>query len=140
MITIDASAIIKVIITEEGSETARGAFSKITGNGEPMLSPNIVLSEVLNGLWKHYIMKKDINREQLEMARISLSKIYDNLDISSQTELADDAFKIAVNSKITIYDSLYVALSKKMRAPLLTFDKSLKNKAKEMDLKLFDHA
>lgn len=137
MITIDASAIIKVIITEEDSELAKKAFSKITENGEPLLSPNIVFSEVMNGLWKHHVLIKDINARKLEMAKSSLDNIYDNLGISSQTELAEDALKIAINHKITFYDSLYVALSIRMRAPLLTFDGPLSEKAKEIGFELY---
>jgi predicted nucleic acid-binding protein len=138
MITIDASAIIKIIITEDDSDIARRSFSKITESGEPMLSPNIVLSEVLNGLWKHYVLRKDISMQHLELAKTGLDKIYSNMDISSQTDLAGDAFKIAINNRISIYDALYAALSIKMRAPLLTFDKLLKGKAREMGLELFD--
>lgn len=138
MITIDASAIIKIIITEDDSAIARKIFSKITEEGEPLLSPNIVLSEVMNGLWKHYALRKDISLQHLETARDNLSMIYDNLDISSQVDLAEDALNIAIKHKITVYDSLYVALSTKMRAPLFTFDKKLKTKAKEMKLDLLD--
>ena len=79
MITIDASAILKVIITENDSGLARAAFSKITEDGEPLLSPDIVFSEVMNGLWKHYALIKDINAKKLEMARsgrIAYTKIW----------------------------------------------------------------
>lgn len=137
MITIDASAIIKVIITEDSSELAKKAFSKITENGEPLLSPNIVFSEVMNGLWKHHILIKDINIKKLEMARSSFNSIYDNLGISSQTELAEDALKIAMDHKVTFYDSLYAALSIRMKAPLLTFDSPLSEKAKEIGFELY---
>lgn len=136
MITIDASAILKVIITENDSGLARAAFSKITEDGEPLLSPDIVFSEVMNGLWKHYALIKDINAKKLEMARSGLNSIYENLGISSQTELGEDALKIATSHKITFYDSLYVALSIRMKAPLLTFDRQLKEKAKEVGFEL----
>jgi len=137
MITIDASAIIKVIITEEDSEIAKKAFIKITEKGEPLLSPNIVFSEVMNGLWKHHVLIKDINVRKLEMAKSSLNSIYDNLGISNQPELAEDALKIAITHKITFYDSLYVALSVKMKAPLLTFDRPLSEKAEEIGFELY---
>ncbi len=138
MITIDASALIKVIITENDSATARRIFSKITENGEPLISPNIILSEVMNGLWKHYALMKDLNLQNLELARGNLARIYENMDISSQSDLAEDAFNIAIKYKTTVYDSMYAALSLKMRAPLFTFDKKLKQRAKVMKVELLD--
>ncbi len=138
MITIDASAIIKIIITEDDSAIARKVFSNVTEQGEPLLSPNIVLSEVMNGLWKHYTLRKDISLQHLEMARNNFNMIYNNLDISSQVDLAEDALNIAIKHKITVYDSLYASLSTKRGAPLFTFDKKLKTKAKEMKLDLLD--
>jgi predicted nucleic acid-binding protein len=130
MIVIDSSAVIKIIITEDNSNLARLAFSKITEQGEPMIAPNIIFSEVMNGLWKHNVLLKDINSRKLDLARSSFVSIYNSLEISSQTELAEEAIKLATSHKITFYDSLYVALSIKMRSPLFTFDNPLKGKAK----------
>lgn len=138
MIVIDSSAVIKIIITEEDSNLARQVFSKITEQGEPMLAPNIIFSEVMNGLWKHNVLLKDINRRKLDLARSSFASIYNSLELSSQTELAQEAMKLATENRITFYDSLYVALSIKTRSQLFTFDKPLKNKAKETGLEILD--
>jgi len=138
MIIIDSSAVIKIVITEQDSNIARRAFSLITERGEPLLAPNIIFSEVMNGLWKHNVLLKDMNSRKLDLARASFASIYNNLELSSQTELGEDAIKLATNHRITFYDSLYVALSIKTRSPLFTFDNPLKNKAKEVGFEILD--
>jgi predicted nucleic acid-binding protein len=138
MIVIDASAVIKLIITEKDSDKARRAFNVLTEKGEPLLAPDIIFSEVMNGLWKHNVLLKDINKKQFDLARLSLYSVYDGLGISSQTELAEDAIKLAVDNRITFYDSLYAALSIKMRSPLFTFDNPLKDKAEEVGFETLD--
>src|SRR5208282_273981 len=114
MIVIDSSAVIKIVITEDDSNVARQAFSLITEKGEPLLAPDIIFSEVMNGLWKHNVLLKDINTRKLELAKSNFISLYGGLELSTQTELAEDAIKIAVAHRITFYDSLYAALSIKM--------------------------
>ncbi len=138
MIVIDSSAVIKIVITEENSDLARQAFSLITERGEPLLAPNIIFSEVMNGLWKHNVLLKDINNRKLDLAKSSFASIYNNLELSSQIELAEEAIKLATSHKITFYDSLYVALNVKTRSPLFTFDNLLKGKAKEVGFEVLD--
>ncbi len=138
MITIDASAVIRVILTEDGSAAARRAFEKITETGEPLLSPDIVFTESLNALWKHYAILKDVDMKQLESAKLSFYRIYQSMSISDQPELAEDALKIAMENRISIYDSMYVALSIRMRAPLMTFDNSLREKAERIGFELLE--
>ena len=45
--------------------------------------------------------------------------------VISTVELIEDAFPIAVNFGISDYDAAYVALSRRVNAPLLTLDRKL---------------
>ncbi len=138
MIVIDSSAVIKIIITEKDSDLARHTFSLITQKGEPLLAPDIIFSEVMNGLWKHNVLLKDINSRKLDMAKSSFASIYGSLDLSSQPDLAEDAIKLAIENRITFYDSLYAALSIRLRSPLFTFDNPLKDKAGKIGFEVLD--
>ncbi len=138
MTVIDSSALIKLLITENGSAEATKVFYSLTGKGEPLIAPDIIFSEVMNGLWKHNVLLKDITDKKLGMARESLELVYADLEISKATELAEDSIRIGMAHKITFYDSLYVALSLNTNSPLFTFDKYLKSKAEEIGFEVLN--
>ncbi len=132
MIVVDSSALIKLLITEKDSGHAIEVFQSVTGKGEQLLAPDIIFSEVMNGLWKHNVLLKDVSDKKLEIARESLVMVYADLELSKATELAEEAIKIGTKHKVTFYDSLYVTLSISTDAQLFTFDKYLIGKAKEI--------
>jgi predicted nucleic acid-binding protein len=54
------------------------------------------------------------------------------------SDLAEDAYAIAVKSKIAFYDALFLAAAEKEQVPLLTLDKKLHAKAKsDRDVRLW---
>lgn len=138
MITIDANSVIKLLIREGNSDTARKLFYEATALGEPLLAPDILLPEVVNGLWKHLILLKDINELQFSRATGNLIDIWDNLSIVKTEDMLEDAIKVAKTKKINFYDSVYIAISISQDAPLFTFDRPMREKAVELGIRLYN--
>lgn len=132
MIILDASFIIKLILVEEGSEEAWGCIEEFVKQGEELASIDIALPEVLNALWKHYTLIKDINREVLDGALSDLLVLWSKLVKVDSAKTAEIAMDIAIKYNITIYDALYLAASNKYKAALATYDNKQRQMAKRL--------
>jgi predicted nucleic acid-binding protein len=134
MITLDASAAIKLVINERNSDRARKVFDRITASGEPILTPDIMLAEAVNGLWKHLVLLKDINVVEFHTAISNLAIIWSNLNIIRTEEMLEETAMISKDKKITFYDAFYVAISLSKDIPLLTFDQPIIDRSAELGL------
>jgi len=112
---IDSSSLIKFFSKEEGWEKVAQIIE------EGVITLDLSIKEVANALWKKILME--------EMKEDIATKIlYDLLKgeaiiIVNQDEYLIEAFKIANRNKITIYDSLFIALAKSKNLELVTSDK-----------------
>jgi len=114
---IDASALSAYVLKEEGWEKIRdyllqGAFST-----------RLILKETLNAILRA-VRRGIISNEQAEKcveALMELSK--SNIKIVEQEDVLEEAFKIAVRNNLTIYDAVYIALSRKLKTTLITCDR-----------------
>lgn len=132
---LDASAIVKLIINESESDFVRKKVVSEAKKSEPIYTPDIALAESLNVIWKYSSLKSQNNINQYKVLS-DLMLLWNTLTVVNTATLASLAMKIAVDNKITIYDALYAALSKLENAPLLTFDKYLKSKATDIEIKV----
>jgi len=73
--------------------------------------------------------------EQKEIALKALNKSIDFImgvcEVIASQKLLKDAFEIAIEDAITIYDALFIAASKKEKVPLLTLDRKLYERVKQ---------
>ncbi len=125
MIVLDASFLVKLILEENGSDKARELVRSWAGSGEPLATIDLALPEALNAVWKHCRKIGDLDREKACEAMEDLLKIWSSLKIYSSEEFAEEAFKLAVEENITVYDSLYIQLARSTRSGLATFDDKL---------------
>ena len=125
MITLDASAAIKLIIHEENSDIAARLFFTATETGEPIVAPDILLPETMNVLWKHLVLLKDISSAQFDIAVDNFKLIWDSLVVISTNSVLKDSIMISKEQKISFYDAVYAAISISEGAPLFTFDKNI---------------
>jgi predicted nucleic acid-binding protein len=93
---------------------------------------DLALAECLNALWKHVKLLGDLKEEDAKSAIQDLVEIYDDLTIFTARELFDEAANIALTLNITVYDSLYIAASKRLKATLYTADQKLYNASKSI--------
>ena len=86
------------------------------------------MAECLNVIWKHTNLLKDLEPKEASFAIEDLTKLYDDLAITSTRELKDAAMQIAISQNITVYDALFIAAAQKMNATLYTADKKICSK------------
>ena len=93
--------------------------------GCTLCTVDIALAEGLNALWKRSCLTKDLKPDEARTAADDLTKIFSGLRIEATQELAEDALNIALTRNMALYDSLYVAASKKLGGTLCTADQKL---------------
>ena len=130
MAVLDASFIVKLVVNEECSEEALKLYQKFTVAAEELHIPCIAFSEVVNAIWKHYVLLKDLDRSEAEESLKLLQELSKVLIIHDVAPLLREAFDIAAALRVSVYDSIYLALARKLRQPLYTFDKTLREKVK----------
>ena len=115
MRVIDSSSLVKFFSKEEGWEKVAQIIE------EGVITLDLSIKEIANALWKK-ILIGEMNEN------IAIKILYDLLKLEAiiivnQDEYLIEALKIANRNKITIYDSLFIALAKSKNLDLVTSDK-----------------
>ncbi len=134
MITIDANAIVKLAITEKDSDKAYMIINSETSKENPLFAPDIILAEALNAIWVNFGVKKKISEKNVDEAFDILTSIFGKIETIPTGSIANLAMDISKKHKLSFYDSLYVAVSLMHNSPLLTFDKKIVSKAKDLGI------
>jgi len=87
---------------------------------EGLVSLPLSIKEVANALWKK-ALNGEIRVEDVEKILADLRRS-DAIKFESQNRYLISAFKIAVKNKVTVYDALFIELSKHLKAELVTSD------------------
>lgn len=116
MIVIDASALAKFVLREEGSSQVTDYLRAGT------VSPPLVMKEVVNAVWKRH-RRGETSRQEADIMLKLLKKLVGvSVRMEAQLSYIDQAIEIAFNRNVTVYDSLYIALAKETALDLLTSD------------------
>jgi predicted nucleic acid-binding protein len=123
---VDASAGIKVVVSEEHSEKALRLFSYLAEDPPiRIFVPDLFFPECANILWKHVRrlgLAPDSARQKVaDLAALAVIAV-------PARDLAEDALELALRLDITAYDASYVALSERLGLPLVTADDALVRK------------
>jgi len=123
---IDSSSLVKFFSKEEGWEKVAQIIK------EGVITLDLSIKEVANALWKKIVIG-EMNDD------LAIKILYDLLKseaiiIVNQDDYLVEAFKIANRNKITIYDSLFIALAKSKNLELVTSDKKQYEIAKNEEL------
>ena len=118
---LDASVIAKLIMREENY---RRAAEEIEVHGETM---DLALIEVSNVILKYYRRGELSLQEARERFR-ELQELSKSLKVTSSREFLEQAFEIALEKDLTIYDSLYIVGSD----VLITADAKQAREAEQM--------
>ena len=132
MIVIDSSAFSKFLMKEEGWE-------KVIPYLDPSLEPHAVdmlTIETTSVIWKYMRKYKLIMREQALGLYEQMTKLVreEVVILEPSEKYLQEALKIAMNYDLPIYDSLFLAQAKNLRAELITSNKGQEEVAKEMGL------
>ena len=115
MIVIDASSLAKYILREENWEEVREYLSN-----EPY-SLTLALAEVSNAVWKHHVLYEEISDKDAKTMFDAVKKLRDVVIFEQFENYLEDAIRISMEEKITVYDALYLVQARKFNN-LLTSD------------------
>ncbi len=119
MIVVDASSLAKYILKEENWVSVENYLYS-----DKVLSIDLVLKEVLNAIWKHYILLKSFDYD-IAMSKKNILYILvkeDVIAIEPEDKYLDKGFSISIENGIPVYDALYIAQALEYGAKLLTSD------------------
>ena len=132
MAVLDASFLVKLIINESCTKSALRELRSMAARAEKLHIPCIALAEVLNAVWRHTRLTRELSPEEARRAMQRLKRLQQVLVLHNVDEFADEALDEALNYGITFYDALYVALAERTGNTLYTYDARLAEKLKDM--------
>ncbi len=134
MIVIDASALTKYILHEENWERI-GAFIR---ERRPLCSVDHIAKEVGNAVWRHYSLRRAIDKAKAIKLYQALLKLVNTgvITLEPEVDYVQTALRIALEHGITLYDSLYVAQAQK-HGELLTSDRNQAKVATGLGIKTY---
>ncbi len=117
MIVVDASVVVKLLVTEDGSDRIRELVAS-----SPLVAPELVIVEVANVMW-HKAQRGALTPEHATRAIGGLANVFKQL--YPDASLVTAALDIALMLNHPIYDALYLALARNLGVPLVTADRRL---------------
>ena len=116
-VIIDSSALVAYLLEESGFEKTRALLS------EGVDGPALLVMEASNAVLEASKNKR-IGREDANKAiEVMLSLIESNIKIHDEADLVQSAFSMAADHGLTTYDSVYLALAKKLDGSLASRDR-----------------
>ncbi|MEL9990502.1 MAG: type II toxin-antitoxin system VapC family toxin [Thermoproteus sp.] len=117
-IVVDASALVKYLLREEGWELVSNAI-----RAQPLYTVDHAIKEVANALWKHHARGLADRDVVLKIWRAFGRLIEaEAVVVEDERRYVEPALGIALRDGITVYDALYIAQSIEKNAKLLTAD------------------
>ncbi|MEM3897010.1 MAG: type II toxin-antitoxin system VapC family toxin [Nitrososphaerota archaeon] len=129
MTVVDASVITAIILREDN-------YEKLLQHLKNSMTLDQAFKEASNAIWKA-VMRGHLSGEEAVKAFSLLKMMKGILEIRNEDEYLDESFKIALETGLTIYDSLYLALARSEKRPLLTLDENQREAAKKLDIPIF---
>lgn len=122
---LDASVGIKLFVEEEFSDKVERLFAKLADDPQTEIHvPDLFYIECANILLK-YTRRFDRPLEDSLADIKDLSNLA--LQVTSTSELIEDAIKLADQKSLTAYDACYAVLAQKLGLPLITADTPMAN-------------
>ena len=120
-IVLDSSVVFKWFYfkNESGVKTARGLHEKAVSRYFHVLTPELLLYEIINT----FKFRTEIDAALLEEILKELFHILIFIKLDSKDYI--NAYEISKKTNNSIYDSIYIAISEKYKAPFITADKKL---------------
>jgi hypothetical protein len=125
MIVVDASIAVKWFIPEPGEEAA----GKLLGGHDQLLAPSLIRMEVSGAIIRRFRageLSEQRAREGTAAWEVMLS--HRVIRLIPETEIFDEAVQMAFLARHTLADCLYLATAKRLQAPVITADKSMRER------------
>lgn len=123
-LVVDSSVAVKWFVVEPYSAEARKILDEYQAGSISFLAPDLINAEFGNIIWKKHTLQG--------LAAADAQRIIDEFralqfTFTSTATLLDEAYRIAVKHRRTVYDSLYLALSQRENCQFVTADEKLVN-------------
>ncbi len=123
---LDSSVIAAIFFFEEASARALDM-----ADGCDPVTLDLAVPEVGNVAWKRVAFSGEDEGTAIAALRDCLEFVRETCALLESADLLEEAFEIAVQDKVSVYDSLFLAAAESEGAPLLTLDKKLYERVKE---------
>lgn len=134
-VVVDCSVVIPWYFPEENADIAQKVFEDYRNNRTICCAPALLHAEFGNAAWKKVVRKlcgRDHAATQINLFLRSGIKFY------RCDEILPDAFDIANRLNISVYDALYCALAKTLKAELATLDTRIFSTAAKIGIRCFE--
>jgi predicted nucleic acid-binding protein len=116
VIVVDASALAAFILKEPG-------WRQLARHLKRCISVDHVVKEVANAIWKAAKVRGFLDSSTaLKLYDILERLIGVNITLEPETRYTRRALEVALETGLTVYDALYIALAEDKGLPLLTLD------------------
>ena len=122
---VDASVVVKWLVTEEWSNESSGLLDA----GLTLIAPELVFAEASNALWAMH-RRGDLSRDDLSDATDLLRSAPLSVPVSMR-RLAAGAVRLAVDLGHPAYDCYYLALAMQEQYPVVTADARFHDRVRE---------
>jgi predicted nucleic acid-binding protein len=126
-IVLDSAAISSIFFSDPLSDQTEMAIAKY----DELYTMDLACPEVGNVAWKRVSFFKEDRKQIFDALKLALEFIRDNCKVISSSEIAPEAFSLAVDNNITMYDALFLGLAKRLRTKVLTADEKLHRKLQQ---------
>ncbi|MEJ5187650.1 MAG: type II toxin-antitoxin system VapC family toxin [Breznakiellaceae bacterium] len=129
IVVLDASAGIEIGLGRENSQRYR----EIVKQASTVISSALYKAEVANVLWKYVkakLLSKDVALQRLQYCTDLIDEF---VDIGNNNQ---ESFLESIRIDLSVYDMLYLTLARRNGALLITQDKRLTEKAKELGIEV----
>jgi predicted nucleic acid-binding protein len=114
---IDSSALAKLLLKEEGWKRVEEIIV------EKPFTLDLAIKEVANAIWRRVVLLHDIDIEKVLTLLNHLLELKKVLRVEPQDQYIVQAFTIALENNIAVYDALFIAQAMIKKATLITSDK-----------------
>jgi predicted nucleic acid-binding protein len=128
---IDSSTIAKFLLKEEGWRKIKEIII------EKPYTLDLAIKEVANAIWRRTILLGNMNIEKASVLLDDLLKLKNTLLMVEEQDLyINQAFRIAIENKIPIYDTLFITQAISKQAILITSDENQYKIAQKLNVEV----
>lgn len=125
---LDTSAAVKVVL-----QTASQDLIKAVIAAEKVVAPDLFIAEVNNTFWKYHRFEQ-LPVETCEFLIHKALQLVDQIVMSEGS--SQEAFALAIQCEISVYDALYLVAARRRNAYLVSVDNRLIKVAKGLHIRV----
>lgn len=124
-LVVDTSVVVKWFIAEVNSAEALRIYSKFQTGEMTLLAPDLIHAEVGNVIWRKQ-MFEGMTPSDAQIILADFQSV--RIKLTSDANLLDEAYQLAVTHQCTVYDAMFLALSMREGCQFVTADEKLASK------------